>query len=89
MLNRMRTEAVKVGKDVKVSGELARFLTIPAEYAAALDVAVQAQLATLVVPDEANLWRIVQQRSAKQALDLIVAAGLNGAASVGVGGGDE
>lgn len=79
MLDRLRTEAVKVGKDVKVTGQLARFLTIPADYQQVLDLALQARLSTLIVPDEENLWRIVKQRSAKQALDLIVAQGLNGA----------
>lgn len=71
MLDKMRQPEVKVGQEVRLLGQLAHFLHIPAEHRRALETALQTRLATLIVPDDEHLWRVVRGRTPAQALALI------------------
>lgn len=61
LLDQMRHKEVKVGANVRVLGQLAGLVTIPARYQTALEAALAARLGTLILPDEADLWRLVQE----------------------------
>ncbi|MCA9981346.1 MAG: AAA family ATPase, partial [Anaerolineales bacterium] len=71
MLQKLRTPQVKIGPNVTVAGQLAQFVTIPSQHQRPIELALQARLGTLIVPSEADLWQIVQKRSAKEALILL------------------
>ncbi|HFQ93590.1 MAG TPA: hypothetical protein ENK32_06245, partial [Anaerolineae bacterium] len=70
MLDQMRLKEVKVGPDTAVLGSLAGLITIPDEYQTAVAAALSARLAALIVPEEADLWRLLQGDTAVTALAL-------------------
>lgn len=72
MLARLRYQAVPVGKEVEVVGQLAQFLTIPAAYQRPLEFALQNRLTAVVIPDESHLHKILAQRTAEQNLTLLL-----------------
>lgn len=70
MLDQMRLKEVKVGPDTAVLGSLAGLLTIPDGYQTAVAAALASRLAALIVPDEANLWKLLRGDTAVTALAL-------------------
>ncbi|NKQ34957.1 MAG: chromosome segregation protein SMC [Chloroflexi bacterium] len=70
MLDQMRLKEVKVGPDTAVLGSLAGLMTIPDEYQTAVAAALASRLAALIVPDEANLWKLLRGDAAVTALAL-------------------
>ncbi len=72
MLDRMRQKEASFGDDVQVVGRLSEFLTIPDDVSLPIELALQSRLSAVVVPDEANLWRIVNGRKPDNALDILV-----------------
>lgn len=61
MLDQMRQRDAVSREGVQVEGRLASLLDIPAEYQDAIEAALGARLATLIVPDGGNLWKLVSQ----------------------------
>ncbi len=70
MLDQMRLKEVKAGPDTAVLGSLAGLITIPDEYQTAVAAALSTRLAALIVPDEANLWKLLRGDAAVTALAL-------------------
>ena len=70
MLGQMRLKAVKAGPDTAVLGSLASLITIPDAYQTAVAAALSARLAALIVPEEADLWRLLRGDAAVTALAL-------------------
>jgi chromosome segregation protein len=60
MLEQMRQKE-STAHGVKVVGQLAQFLTIPDEYQTAVTAALGFRLATLIAPDTAVLWQLVEK----------------------------
>ncbi|MCB8947390.1 MAG: AAA family ATPase [Ardenticatenaceae bacterium] len=73
MLNQMRQKETAVPDTVKVLGNLASILTIPAQHQQAIEAALQTRLGTLLLPDEAALWQLIAQRDPDAALAVAVA----------------
>lgn len=71
LLQKMRTPQVKISQNVSVAGQLSQFVTIPEPYQRPIELALQAQLAALIVPSTADVWHIAQNRSAKEAVLLL------------------
>ncbi|MCP4358700.1 MAG: chromosome segregation protein SMC [Chloroflexi bacterium] len=71
MLEQMRLTEVRVDKDVPVKGHLAQFITIPDEYQTAVAAALQARLTTLLLPDEAALWALLQDQDENTAVSAL------------------
>ena len=59
LLNQMREKEVTVPAGVETVGRVAGLVRIPPEHQAALEAALGARLATLVVADEAALWQLL------------------------------
>lgn len=78
MLDQMRHKEIKVNKEVEIVGRFASLVTIPGPYQTALEAALAARLATVLLPDTGNLWKLLngeqQQGLAAAALDHIHAA---------------
>ncbi|MCP4425787.1 MAG: chromosome segregation protein SMC [Chloroflexi bacterium] len=78
LLAQMRRKETAVGSDeAAVIGQFASLIAIPDEYQIALEAALAARLETLVVPDSAILWRLLNNADPDQtvivaALDSIV-----------------
>jgi chromosome segregation protein len=64
MLDQLRQRDAVSRSGVEVAGRLASLLAIPAAYQDAVEAALGARLATLIVPDTANLWQLVSQNPA-------------------------
>lgn len=79
MLAQLRQQETIISADVTGLGRLAQFLTIPAEYETAVSAALQNRLATLLLPDAASLWRLLDDQNA--AFTAAVLAGLQPPAS--------
>lgn len=61
LLDQMRHKESSIGGGARVMGQLASFLTIPAAYETAVAAALADRLATLILPDTDNLWRLLAQ----------------------------
>jgi chromosome segregation protein len=72
MLDQLRGQAVQVVGGITVRGQLANFLTIPAAHRPALEAALGQRLATLLLPDQAQLWPLLDENP--QALTAAVLA---------------
>ncbi len=59
MLDQLRHKETPAAPEVTVLGQLAQFLTIPAAWATAVSAALHTRLTTLLLPDEAQLWRLL------------------------------
>ncbi len=59
MLDQLRTKEVQVSEGVELLGPLAGLIDIPEAYQTAVEAALAARLATLVVNDSDSLWSIV------------------------------
>ncbi|MAT99938.1 MAG: chromosome segregation protein SMC [Anaerolineaceae bacterium] len=73
MLDQMRRKETAVPDNIKVLGNLASILTIPAQHQQAIEAALQTRLGTLLLPDEAALWQLLAQRDPDAALAVAVA----------------
>ena len=73
MLNQLRHKETAVNDNITVQGNLAGFITIPAEHQHAIEAALQARLGTLLLPDEATLWQLLAERDPATALAVAVA----------------
>jgi chromosome segregation protein len=58
MLEQMRHKDIRLPKEVALLGQLSSLLTIPAEYQTALETVLAHRLTTLVLENEADLWRL-------------------------------
>lgn len=72
MLNQMRRKETAVPDTIKVLGNLASILTIPAQHQQAIEAALQTRLRTLLLPDEATLWQLLAERDPDAALAVAV-----------------
>ena len=70
MLEQMRQKESKVKGSARSLGQLATLITIPEAYEAALSAALANRLSALVLPDEANLWQLLQDNP-EQALTAV------------------
>ena len=68
MLDQLRQKEAPRIPGVELLGQLAQIVTIPPEWQKPLEMALQNRLATLIVPDEQTLWRLIEGRSAEQSL---------------------
>ncbi|MBK8985722.1 MAG: chromosome segregation protein SMC [Chloroflexi bacterium] len=59
MLDQMRHKEAQLGGGARALGQLASLMTIPAAYETAVAAALAHHLAALVLPDSANLWRLL------------------------------
>ena len=59
LLDQLRHKDVDTGDRVSILGSLAGLITIPDEYQQAIEAALAARLATLVVADRSALWSLV------------------------------
>jgi chromosome segregation protein len=59
MLDQLRTKEVQFSEDVQLLGPLAGLIDIPEAHQTAVEAALSARLATLVVSDRNSLWSIV------------------------------
>jgi chromosome segregation protein len=64
MLDQMRQRDAVSREGITVLGRLASLIRIPAAHEEAIEAALGARLATLILPDGANLWQLLQQNSA-------------------------
>ena len=62
LLDQMRQKEAFVSNEVNALGSLATLITSPDPYQHALETALQARLGTLVLDDDANLWRVVEEQ---------------------------
>ena len=62
LLDQMRQKETRVSHEAGALGSLATLITIPEAYQQALEAALQARLGTLVLDDDANLWRVVEEQ---------------------------
>lgn len=62
LLDQMRHKEAPISSEVSALGSLATLITIPDPYQHALETALQARLGTLVLDDDANLWRVVEEQ---------------------------
>ncbi len=86
MLDQMRRKETAVPDNIKILGNLASILTIPAQHRQAIEAALQTRLGTLLLPDEAALWQLLAEREPDAALAVAVADSLHPTASPKVGG---
>jgi chromosome segregation protein len=68
LLAQMRRKDVAVGDGVQIIGRFGSLVTIPDEHRAAIEAALAARLETLVVPDAAQLWQLLNSSDPKQAV---------------------
>ena len=80
MLNQMRHKETAVSANITVQGNLAGFITIPAQHQQAIEAALQARLGTLLLPDEDSLWQLITDRNPDSALAVAIADQLQPAA---------
>ena len=78
LLDQMRRKETAVDGAVPVVGQFASLVAIPDEYRTALEAALATRLETLIVAEEAQLWRLFNESDPQQqvtavALDKIVA----------------
>ncbi|MBK8901933.1 MAG: chromosome segregation protein SMC [Anaerolineaceae bacterium] len=73
MLNQMRQKETAVSDTIKVLGNLASIMTIPAPHQQAIEAALRTRLGTLLLPDEAALWQLLAERDPDAALAVAVA----------------
>jgi chromosome segregation protein len=59
---RLGVQADSVTDGVNLLGQLSSFLTIPAEHRPALEAALGRRLATLLLPDQVDLWALVADK---------------------------
>ena len=71
LLAQMRHKDVAVGDGVHVIGRFGSLVTIPDEHRTAIEAALAARLETMVVPDAAQLWRLLNSSDPKQAVTAI------------------
>ena len=74
MLDQMRLKEVSASNKVSITGNLASFITIPDTYQTAIEAALADRLATLLVPDEANLWQLLQEQDAQSSITVLALA---------------
>ena len=74
MLDQMRLKEVSASNKVTITGNLASFITIPDTYQTAIEAALADRLATLLVPDEANLWQLLQEQEAQSSITALALA---------------
>ena len=70
MLDQMRQKESKVKGSARSLGQLATLITIPEEHELALSAALANRLAAIVLPDESNLWQLIQDNP-EQALTAV------------------
>lgn len=71
LLAQMRRKDVAVGDGIQVIGRFGNLMTIPDEHRTAIEAALAARLETLVVPDAAQLWRLLNSSNPKQAVTAV------------------
>ncbi len=76
MLDQLRLKEVVTSDKVTVMGNLATVITIPQKYQTAVEAALADRLATLLVPDEANLWQLLQEQDAQSARTVLAMANI-------------
>ncbi len=81
MLDQLRLKEVSASDKVNITGNLASFITIPDQYQTAIEAALADRLAALLVPNEANLWQLLQEQDAKSSVTVLALANLQPAAS--------
>ena len=89
MLDQLRLKEVNGSDKVNITGNLASFITIPAKYQTAIEAALADRLATLLVPDEANLWQLLQEQDAQSAMTVLAIANIKPSASPNVPSNDK
>lgn len=70
MLEQMRQKESKVKGGARTLGQLASLITIPEAYEAALSAALANRLSAILLPDESNLWQLLQDNP-EQALTAV------------------
>ena len=65
MLDQMRQKESKVKGSARSLGQLATLLTIPEAHEAAISAALANRLTAVVLPDETNLWQLIQDNPAQ------------------------
>lgn len=81
MLDQLRLKEVKTSDKVTITGSLASFITIPAKYQTAIEAALADRLATLLVPDEANLWQLLQEQDTQSTMTILATTNVQPPAS--------
>lgn len=76
MLDQLRLKEAQVADGVQLIGTLAAFITIPDAYQTAIEAALAARLATLLLPDEANLWQALAHQPGNTAVSALALASL-------------
>lgn len=71
LLAQMRRKDVAVGDDVQVIGRFGSLVTIPEKHRVAIEAALAARLETLIVPDAAQLWQLLNSSDPKQAVTAV------------------
>ncbi len=70
MLDQMRQKESQMKGSARSLGQLATLITIPEAYETALSAALANRLAAIVLPDESNLWQLIQDNP-EQALTAV------------------
>lgn len=70
MLDQMRHKESHTKGSARSLGQLATLITIPEAYETALSAALTTRLTTIILPDERNLWQLIQDNP-KQALTAV------------------
>ena len=71
LLAQMRHRQTQVGNDVAPIGRLASMVRIPPQHQAAIEAAAGARLDTLILADEADLWRLVEANGHEETLSAV------------------
>ncbi|MFW6042076.1 MAG: chromosome segregation protein SMC [Chloroflexota bacterium] len=80
LLAQMRRRETQIGEDVSPIGRLASMVHIPPQHREAIEAAAGARLDTLILADEADLWRLVEANGHEETLSAVALSAVRAAA---------